>query len=123
MIACEWRDCRVFIWWCKKAVSSIGTNNIFYAAALKTFKQEFGQFLFVANLKLKVLFEQPQTNRRYRVALTNYHQQLKWTTAWFTSIDCQSAIYSNENLTKAVMRLPEIRRKSFYKTTKDTLFV
>ena len=35
----------------------------------------------------------------------------------------QSAICSTENLTKAVNRLPEILRKSFYKETKDVSFV
>ena len=34
----------------------------------------------------------------------------------------QSAICSTENLTKAVKRLPEILRKSFYKATKDVSF-
>ena len=35
----------------------------------------------------------------------------------------QSTIYSTENLTKTVRQLPEILRKSFYKATKDVLFV
>ena len=86
----------------KKAVSSIGTNSIFYTAALKTLKQEFGHPIVVANLKLKELFDQPQIHSRDRVALRNYLQQLKCTTTWFTSIDYQPVIYSTENLTKAV---------------------
>ena len=62
----------------KKAVSSIGTNIIFYAAALKTLKREFGHPIVVANLKLKALFDQPQIHSRDRVALRNYYQQLKF---------------------------------------------
>ena len=37
-------------------------------------------------------------------------------------MDYQSAIYSTENLTKAVKQLPEILRKSFCKATKDVSF-
>ena len=58
----------------KKAVSSIGTNSIFYAAALETLKREFGHPINLANLKLKALFDQPQIRSRDRVALRNYHQ-------------------------------------------------
>ena len=86
----------------KKAISSIGINSIFYAAPLKTLKREFGHPAVVANLKLKALFDQPQIHSFDRVALRNYHQQLKCTTTWFTSMDYQSAIYSTEKLTKAV---------------------
>ena len=38
-------------------------------------------------------------------------------------MDCEFAISSTEILTKAVRRLPEILRKSFYKATKDVSFV
>ena len=41
----------------KKAFISIGTNSIFYAAALKTLKREFGHPTGVKNLKLKALFD------------------------------------------------------------------
>ena len=103
----------------KEAVSSIGTNSIFYATALKTLKREFGHPIVVANSKSKTLFHQPQMHSRDRVALRNYHQQLKYTTTWFTSMDYQSAICSTESLTKSIKRLPEILRKSFYKATKN----
>ena len=69
-----------------------------------------------------MLFEQVQIHSRYRVALTNYYQQLKCTTTSFTSIDFQSAMYSNKNLTKTCKLLPETLRKSFYKATKDVPF-
>ena len=107
----------------KKAFFSIGTNSIFYAAALKTLKREFGHPTGVGNLKLKALFDQPQTHSRDRVALRNYHKQLKCTTTWFTSMDYQYPICSTENLTKAVKRLREILHKSFYKATKDVSFI
>ena len=41
----------------KKAFISIGTNSIFYAAALKTLKREFGHPTGVENFKLKALFD------------------------------------------------------------------
>ena len=103
----------------KKTISSIDTNSIFYAASLKTLKQEFVHPIVVANFKLKALFDQLQIHSHDRIALRNYHQQLKCTTTWFTSMDYQSAICSTENLTKAVKRLPEILHKSICKATKD----
>ena len=74
-------------------------------------------------MKLKALFDQTQTHSRDRVALLNYHQQLKCIITWFLSMDCQSAIYSIENSTKAVKRLPVILCESIYKATKDVSFV
>lgn len=70
-------------------------------------------------MKLKALFNQLQIHSCDRVALRNYHPQLRCTTTCFTSMDYQSAIYPTENLTKAVKRLPEILCKSFYSVTKD----
>ena len=52
-----------------KAVSSIDTNSIVYAAVLKTLKREFGHPIVVANLKLKALFHQPQIHSCDRVVL------------------------------------------------------
>ena len=37
----------------KKAISSIGTQSIFYATALKTLKRDFGNPVVVAHLKIK----------------------------------------------------------------------
>ena len=88
-----------------------------------TQQRQFGHPIVVASLKLKALFDQPQIHSRDRVALRNYHQQLKCTATWFTSMGYQFAIYSTENLTKAVKPLPEILRKSFCKATKDVSFV
>ena len=95
-------------------VMVIGINVIFYAAALKALKKELGYPIVLANVKLKTLFNQLQIHSRDRVALRNYHPQLRCTTTWCTSMDYQSAIYPTENLTKAVKRLPEILYKSFY---------
>ena len=74
-------------------------------------------------MKLKAVFDQTQIHSRDRVALLNYHQQFKCITTWFLSMDCQSAIYSIENSTKAVKRLPVILCESIYKATKDFSFV
>ena len=48
----------------KKAVSSIGTKSITYAATLKTLQRDLGHPIIVANLKLKALFDQPHLYQR-----------------------------------------------------------
>ena len=43
----------------KKSAESIGKSSIFYAAALKTLKRDFGHAFPVANMKTKLLFDKP----------------------------------------------------------------
>ena len=47
----------------KRSVESIGRNGIFYATTLKCLKREFGNPKEVTHLKLKSLFDQPQSSR------------------------------------------------------------
>ena len=47
----------------KRSVESIGRNGIFYATTLKCLKLEFGNPNVVTHLKLKSLFDQPQSSR------------------------------------------------------------
>jgi len=61
----------------KRSVSSIGTNGIFYAAALKSLKHDFGNPFVVSHMKLKSLFEKPQINNNDRTSIRQFHQELK----------------------------------------------
>ena len=101
----------------KKAICSIGTQSIFYATALKTLKRDFGNPVVVAHLKIKSLFDAPQIYANDRVGSCQFHQQLKCCITWFQSMGYSAAIESTENLTKAVMRLPNQLQTSFYKST------
>ena len=44
----------------KRTVSSVGRNSIFYAAALKTLKRNFGNPQLVTFLKSKLVLDLPQ---------------------------------------------------------------
>ena len=44
----------------KHTLTSIGRSGIFYAAALKTLKRNFGNFQLVTFLKLKSVLDLPQ---------------------------------------------------------------
>ena len=103
----------------KKGVECIGTSGIFYATALKSLKRDFGNVTVVTHAKLKVLLDKPQLVSNDRAALKRFHQHLKSTTTWLKRIGNISAIHSTENLSRAVMRLPDNLRKSFYKKSKD----
>ena len=105
----------------KKSVECIGTSGIFYATALKGLKRDFGNPTVVSHLKLKQLLDKPQIATNDRTNLRRYHQQLKSTITWLKVMGYHSALTSTENLTKAVIRLPNKLRQSFYKMSKDSL--
>ena len=107
----------------KKAICSIGTQSLFYATALKTLKRDFGNAVVVAHCKIKLLFDAPQIYANDRFGLRQFHQQLKCCITWFQSMGYSAAIESTENLTKAVMRLPNQLRTPFYKSTKNYNFL
>ena len=90
----------------KKAVQSIGSNKLFYASALKSLKSNFGNPLLVATFRMKTLFDKPHINGRDRIALREYHQQLKMNNIWLISMGYETPLLSSDNLTKALMRLP-----------------
>ena len=75
----------------KRSIQSIGSSGIFYATALKTLKRDFGNPLMIAHLRLKSLFELPVIKQYDRIALRNYHQQLKITITWLQSIGYENA--------------------------------
>lgn len=103
----------------KKSVSSIGTNGIFYAAALKSLKRDFGNPFVVSHMKLKSLFEKPQIKNNDRTSLRQFHQELKCVNTWLLSMGYYSSINSTENLTKLVQRLPYNLRNLFYNHSKE----
>ncbi|XP_066912482.1 uncharacterized protein, partial [Clytia hemisphaerica] len=103
----------------RKGVECIGTSGIFYATALKSLKRDFGNATVVTHAKLKLLLDKPQLVSNDRAALKRFHQQLKSTLTWLKRIGNISAIHSTENLSKAVIRLPDNLRKNFYKKSKD----
>ena len=53
------------------------------------------------------------------VYLRRFHQQLKCNNSWLLSMSYKSPVFSSENLTKAIHRLPLHLRNRFYKFTKD----
>ena len=73
----------------------------------------------VTHAKLKNLLDKPQIAPDDRAALKRFHQQLKSTTTWLKRIGNMSAVHSTENLSKAVMRLPDAIRKKFFRNSKD----
>ncbi|XP_066921098.1 uncharacterized protein [Clytia hemisphaerica] len=103
----------------RKGVECIGTSGIFYATALKSLKRDFGNATVVTHAKLKLLLDKPQLVSNDRAALKRFHQQLKSTLTWLKRIGNSSAIHSTEDLSKAVIRLPDNLRKNFYKKSKD----
>ena len=103
----------------KKAVQSIGSNKLFYASALKSLKSNFGNPLLVATFRMKTLFNKPHINGRDRIALREYHQQLKMNNIWLISMGYETPLLSSDNLTKALMRLPLNLQQYFFKATRD----
>ena len=105
----------------KRSVDSIGRNGVFYATALKCLKREFRNPNVVTHIKLKQLFDQPQIKASDRTSLKLYHQKLKCTNTWFVSMGYHSTLSSIENVTKAVQRLPNYLRQTFYRHTREII--
>ena len=100
----------------KRAAAAVGHSGLFYASALKLFKQDFGNPLVVSVL------DQPQIQPNDKTSLRRYHQSLRSTVIWLKSMGYNSAIQSAENVTKAVMRLPRFMRSKFYQDFKDSTY-
>ena len=67
----------------KKSVESISCEGIFYAAALKSLKRDFGNPVLVSHLKIRSIFDQPQQIKpNDKIGLRKYHQQVKIINAW-----------------------------------------
>ena len=107
----------------KEAVETIGTSGIFYAAALKTLKWDLESPLSILHFRQKNLFDKPQIWANDGITLQQFHQQLKLTVTWLMSVGYKVLIFSSENLTKAIIRLPYQLRQRFYKFTKESNFI
>ena len=88
---------------------------MFYTSALKSFKRDFGDPLVVTHLKLKSVFDKPQIKSEDRIALREFRQSLKCVITWLETMGYSFSLNSTEHLTKAVKRLPNFLRHSFYK--------
>ena len=105
----------------KRSVESIGRNSIFYATTLKCLKREFRNPNVVTHLKSKSLFDQPQIKAADCASLKLYHQKLKCTNTWLVSMGYTSTLTSIKNITRAVQRLPNYLRQTFYRHTKEII--
>ena len=104
----------------KRVIETIGNTERFYATALKTLKRDFGNPLLISHAKVKLLCDQPQIKSADRISLRRFHQKLKINNAWLLSTGYCTPILSNDNLTKAIMRLPSFLRRDFFKATKNS---
>ena len=84
----------------KRIVDTIGCSKIFYAAALKTLKRDFGNLLIVAHSRLSSIFDKPQIKANDKISLRQFHQQLKCNNSWLLLMGYKSPLFSSENLTK-----------------------
>ena len=117
------RLCSVLDGEAKRVIEAIGKSGRFYATALKTLKRDFGNPLLVSHAKLKLLFDQTQIKGADRMSLRRFHQHLKINNTWLLSMGYDTPILSNENLTKAILRLPTFLRREFFKATRDSNMV
>ena len=85
-----------------------------YASALKSLKETL-ETLVVTHLKLKSVFDKPQIKSGDRVALREFQQTLKCVITWLETIAYSFSLSSTEYLMKAVERLTNFLRHSFYK--------
>ena len=106
----------------KQCVSSVGTDGIFYAGALKSLKTQFGNPYVVSYFKLKNLFDLPPLLHNDHQGLRCYYQQLKGTLTWLQSMGYDAVLRSIDNVTKAIMRLPKQLRSKFYIDMKETCY-
>ena len=86
----------------KGETESIGKSSIFYAAALKTLKRDFGNAFTVAYMRRKLLFDKTQLKHNDRTSLKDFQQQLKRHITWLKSIGYPSILKSPEYLIKAI---------------------
>ena len=104
----------------KRTVEAIGCNKIFYDTALKILKRNFGNTLIVAHSRRSSVFDKAQIKANDKVGLRQFHQRSKRNNSSLLSVGYKSPIFSNENLTKAILRLSSHLRNQFYKFTKDS---
>ena len=99
----------------KRAGEGIGTNGIFYPTTLKLLTREFGKPLVLCHLKMKEFFKQPLIKRNDQTSLRQYHLLVKCNNTWLLSMGYHHVLKFTETISKAVQRLPNHSRHSFYK--------
>ena len=112
------RLCSVLYDEVKRVIETIVNTGSFYATALKTLKRDFGKPLLISHAKRKLLFDQAQIKSADRISLRRFHQQLKINNAWLLSMRYFTPMLSNDNLTKAIIRLPSVLLRDFFNATK-----
>ena len=100
----------------------IGTSRISYATALKCLKRDYGNPLFIVNLRFKALFDRPQLKAFDPSCIKQFQQELKINNTWLLSIGYESPLLSCENLTKCVSLLPPVLRQEFYQSADSRIF-
>ena len=76
----------------KCAVAAVGYSGLFYASALKPWKQDFGNLLLVSYKKIEAVLDQPQIHPNDKTSLQRYHQSLRSTVIWLRSMGYNSTI-------------------------------
>ena len=84
----------------KRSLKSIGSSGSFYTTAPKVLKRNYGNPIIVSHLHVQSLFKFAPIKSNDRIALRNFHQNLKVTITWLISIGYEIPIKSNENLAK-----------------------
>ena len=85
-------------------------------------KQDFGNPLAVSYEKIKAVLDEPQVQPNDKTLLRPDHQSLRSTVIWLKSVGYNSAIQSDENVAKAVMRFPKFMISKFYQDFKDSTY-
>ena len=93
--------------------------TIFYATALKTLKQDFGNPSLVAHKCLSQLFNRKLISSKDKVSLQQFHQELKQNSTWLLSISYETPLLY-ENLSKAIATLLHNLRQNFFKATRNS---
>ena len=70
----------------KNSIISIGTNELFYASALKSLKRGLRDAMVLIHLKLKSAFDKPQIKSANRITLREFQQSLKCVITWLETI-------------------------------------
>ena len=100
----------------KRSVESIGKSKIFYAAALKSLKRDFGNAFYVSYTKLSKLFDTPKIKAKDRITLRDFYQKVQCINTCLKSMRCLQTFSPTEYIVKAAKRLPNHLRNSFYKS-------
>ena len=101
----------------KRSIEGIGANGIFYPTALELLKREFGNPVVACHLKMKELFKQPPIKGNDRTSSRQYYQFVKYHNTRLLSMGYHHALKPTDTISKAVQRLPNNLRHSFYKYT------